>query len=190
MPSDSIFSKFAGQRWFSIGLLGLTAVLLIIVSLRLGRKVPPLPPLNHSTGVPALPVTLDKIEQLSSKTAFMRIRPFSNGMHPFYTLHFQPPPPPPKPTPTPPPSTPPPPVQPVVQKIPVLYQGVYETAAGGKKAFVVVNGKLSVLGPGATITHDWTVANIAVKDVTITNRALQTNTLKFNIPAELEVPAP
>ena len=190
MRSDSIFNKVVSKRWFSISLLGLAVALLILVSLQLGRKLPPLPALKPSSHSTALEAPVEKIEQLSSKTAFFRIKPFTGTNEPFYTLNFQPPPtPPPQPTPPAVVEPPKPPPPPPTKKIAVLYQGVYQTANGSKKAFLQVDGKLSILPPGGTVAADWAITEIAVKNLTLTNRSGKTNVLTFNRAGEIEVPA-
>src|SRR5206468_1426922 len=124
------------------------------------------------------------IEQLSSKTAFFRIKPLANGKEPFYTLNFEPPPPAPAPV----IQAPKPPPPPLVKKLTVLYQGVYQTASGAKKAFLQVDGKLSILPAGSIIAADWTITDISPKNLTVTNHAAKTNVLNFNRATEIEVP--
>ncbi len=189
MRSETIFNKVAGKRWFSITLLGLVAVLLILVSLYLGRKVPPLPPLKPSARPRALAAPVEKIEQLSSKTAFLRVKPFAGTNEPFYTLNFKAPPAPVQPTVPVVPEPPKPPPPPPTKKVAVLYQGVYETAKGNKKAFLQVDGKLAILPLGGNVAADWDIGQIANKNLTLTNRAGQTNILNFNRATEIVVPA-
>ncbi|MDB6028711.1 MAG: hypothetical protein JWM68_4934 [Verrucomicrobiales bacterium] len=191
MRSDSIFNKVAGNRWFGIGLLAGAVALLLLVLLHLDQKLPPLPLLKESSEDSVLLAPVEKIEQLSSESAFLGIQTFTNGNHPFYTLHFQPPPapPPPAPTPAPIPEPPKPPPTAPTKKVALLYQGVYETASGAKKAFLQVDGKLSILSPGAFVAADWTVGEIAVKKLTLTNRTAQTNVLEFGHTNIIEVPA-
>jgi hypothetical protein len=179
-----MLNKIAGKRWFNIGLLTLSAALLILVSLQLGHQLPPLPALKRSTEAALEPV--DQIEQLSSKTAFFRVKPFTNGKHPFFTLNFQPPP---APIPTPVVEPPKPPPPPPTKKLAVLYQGLYQTGAGEKRAFLQVEGKLSVVATGAPVAGYWTIKDIQLKNLILTNQSAQTNTLQFNHPSEIEVPA-
>lgn len=193
MRPDSIFNKIAAKRSFGISLLGLSAVLLILVSQQLGHKLPPLPSLKSPGESAALNAPIDKIEQLSSRTAFFRVQPVTNGSHPFYTLNFKPPPPPPQATTNPPvpavPEPPKPPPPPPTKKLAVLYQGVYQSAGGTKKAFLLVDGKLSISPLGTAVAADWAIADIGIRQLILTNRAAATNTFQFNQPATIEVPA-
>ena len=188
MRSDSIFNKVASNRGFGIGLLVGSAALLLLVVLHLDQKLPPLPLLKESTESSVLLAPIEKIEQLSSKSAFLAIQPLTNGNHPFYTLNFKPPPAPPTPPP-PAPEPPKPPPPPPAKKLALLYHGVYEAANGTKKAFLQVDGALSIFSPGSIVAADWAVAEIGLKKLTLTNKSAHTNVLDFNRTNVIEIPA-
>ena len=171
------------SKLVSTALLLGTLVLLAQAVFDLGGQLPNRAALKRHSNPPDATALVGKIEALFSPATLVALRPATNGVNPFYTTYFQPPPPPPKPvTPTPPAST--------TKKVQLTYQGVYQTAAGEKKAFVKVGDGLFVGPVGAKVVADLVVADIALRTLTLKNAASQTNILQFNVQKEIEVPAP
>ncbi len=172
------------SKLFLVALLLGGLVLLVLAVRDLGGELPNrVQPKRHSNP-PDATVLGGKIEALFSPTTYPALRPATNTVSPFYTTYFQPPPSPPAQpaTPSPPPPT--------TKKIPLTYQGVYESASGEKRAFIKV-GEGVIVGPvGAKVVADLVVADIALRTLTLKNAASQTNILQFNVTKEVEVPAP
>ncbi len=161
-------------------LLG-TLVLFALTVFELGGQVPNRAALKRRPNPPDATILVGKIEALFSPAMVAAMRPPTNGVSPFYTTYFQPPPQPPTPvTPTAPPPT--------TKKILLVYQGVYQAAAGEKKAFVKVGDGLFVGPVGSNVVADLVVADIALRTLILKNAASQTNLLQFNVPKEIEVP--
>jgi hypothetical protein len=188
MRPETLFKKVADKRWFALLMLGASALLLILIALQLGRKFPNLASINDVSAANRTRVPVERIEQLSSKTPFLGIRPFVGTNHPFYTLYFRPPPPKP-PAETAANATPPQPPPPPTKKVNMLYQGVYETAAGEKRAFIKVDEQQAIVNLGAVAVADLKVATIELRKLVLTNATGRTNILDFNHASQLEVPA-
>ena len=181
-----ILRKLENSRVFLIALLLGALVLVVLAASDLGGELPNRAELETHPNPTDATVLARKIEALFAPATMKALRPATNGVSPFYTTHFQPlaPPPPktPEPTPTPP--------KPAKIKMQLIYQGVYQTAAGEKKAFVKVGDGLVVGTVGAKVMADWAVADIALRTLTLKNAGSQTNILEFNVPKEIEVPNP
>lgn len=97
--------------------------------------------------------------------------PPTDSINPFFTLYFQPPPPPP------------------TKKVELLYQGSFTSSKGVPYAYVLLGDKQLVLTNGARVIADHGIRDIKVPTLTLTNTAVQTNVLQFNVKAVLEIPA-
>ncbi len=169
------------SKWFPVVVLWGALALFALAVFERGGELPRRNESSHHSNPPETTVLVGKISSLFSPAVMTAMRPPTNGVNPFYTTYFQPPPPPPKPvTPAPPPPT--------TRKIQLTYQGVYETAAGMKKAFVKVGDSLFVGSVGSNVVADLVVADIALGALILKNVASQTNLLQFNVPKEIEVP--
>jgi hypothetical protein len=193
MPSKTKLKELLENRWVAILLLASLAVLLAMVATDLGRKLPHLPRLNYESTLPSDAIPVSRIEKLVSSSETAKWGIVANHQHAFYTKYFEPlPAPPPATVPAPAPALEPvkpsPPPTPVTMKVPLIYQGVYQTSDGQKKAFVMLEKKLSVLSPGTKVVADWSIAEISLRTLTLTNSAAQTNILPFNSSKELEIP--
>ena len=95
------------SKWFSIVLLLGTLVLFTLAVFELGGQMPNRAVLNRRSNSPDATILVGKIEALFSPATVAAMRPPTNGVSPFYTTYFQPPPQPPKPVipPVPPPTT-------------------------------------------------------------------------------------
>jgi len=172
------------SKLFLIVLLLGALVLLTLAAYDLGGELPNRGEPKRHPNPPEATVVVGIIEALFSPVTLAALRPATNGVSPFYTTYFQPPP---VPAPQPPTPTPPPPT---TKKIPLTYQGVYQTAGGEKKAFVKVGEGLFVGPVGAKVVADLVVADIALRTLTLKNAASQTNILQFNVQKEIEIPVP
>lgn len=170
------------SRFFFVILL-ITALALLVLALNhLGGDLPPRAEVKRQNNPSDFTNVVEKIEGLFATETLIALRPATNTVSPFYTTHFQPPPAPaPEPVaPAPPPST--------TKKVSVVYQGVYETAAGDKKAFVKVDQQLVVGNIGTKVVADWTVDTIDRRTLTLKNAVSETNIFQFNVPKEVEIP--
>lgn len=178
-----ILRLLENSRVFLVALLIGALVLLVMTASELGGELPNRAELKSRPNPMDVTVMVRKIETLFAPATLTSLRPVTNGVSPFYTTHFQPPGPPPK---APDSAS----TNSATKKIQLTYQGVYQTAAGEKKAFVKVGDKTVVGSVGAKIVSDWTVAEIALRTLILKNAAAQTNLLEFNMPKEIEVPNP
>lgn len=180
--------RFLRSWWLGVAILVAAAVLLAVAASDLGNRLPVLPVLNGASA-DRKDFPLARIDALLAADAFNDARLGTNTATAFFTRHFEPPPaPPPKPVPAAEPAPPPAPPPPTTRKAALLFQGVYGAAAGQKKAFIQVEGSLQALTNGARVIGDWSIAEISVRKLTLTNTASQTNILEFNAAKELEVP--
>ena len=169
------------SKWFPVVVLLGALALFALAVLELGGELPGHIDSRRQPNLPDATILVGKIDNLFSSAVVNAMRPPSNGVNPFYTTYFQPPPPQPKPVaPTPPPPT--------TKKIQLTFQGVYETAAGEKKAFVKVGDGLFVGSVGSNVVADLVVGEISLRSLLLKNAAAQTNLLQFNVPKEIEVP--
>jgi len=171
------------SRWFSICLhvcLWLLVVLVVNDSRPRGSKVP----FTRAsvTSPPIVPVPVEKLPGLfvprNPKT--LAATPANPGF--FSTTHFVPSTPPP---PTPPPPPPPPPT---TWKLELTYQGFYRTGDGPKYAVVRMHEKLVSIPVGSMLVTNLYVVDAAVRSLTLTNTAVQTNELALNTKQVIEVP--
>jgi len=172
------------SKLFLVVLLLGTLVLLALAARDLGGELPSRVESKRRPNSPQAAVVVGKIEALFLPATFAALRPATNAVSPFFTTYFQPPPAPPA-QPAAPPSPPP-----TTKKIPLTYQGVYETASGEKKAFIKVGDGLFVGSVGAKVVADVVLSDITLRTLTLKNGASQTNILQFNVVKEIEVPAP
>ena len=157
--------------WLAVLLLGGLAALLAFATMNLGGSLPDLPKPNQrpASGRPSIPV--GSIDALFATSTLAQLAP-AKTPNPFYTTYYQPP------TPKPP----------TTRRVALTYQGFVETAEGQKRAFLKVDEKLFVGPAGSKVVADLVVMSIAMRTLTLTNSAAQTNVLEFNARKELEVP--
>lgn len=118
-----------------------------------------------------------QIEEAFAPQHAPRLKPVRNVSNPFFPSQIIRPP------------APPPPVQRGIQ-VKLLYQGLYQTSSGEKRAFLQLPDKLLVATNGATVVHGLTVADISFKHLVLKDSKGQTSLLEFNIQKTLEVPSP
>ena len=165
------------SRWLAAGLHAGLWLLLFLVARELGGNAPRFADLEGG-GEPAQSLLpMDRIQTLFAPRAGVRLVADTNGVTPFFTRHFMPPPP----SATPLSAT---------RKVELTYQGFYEAGDSPRHAFVKVGDNLFVGPAGARIVANLFIAEISRDWLTLTNAAAQTNTLRFNAKKEFEVPAP
>ncbi|HNQ90128.1 MAG TPA: hypothetical protein PKM73_16040 [Verrucomicrobiota bacterium] len=157
--------------WFSLLLAVGLGVLLVALLAGLGGSMPALSTPVVAPNPLTLPAATGQVERLFSTSSLPRLVMPTNAVNPFFTLHFQPPPPPP------------------TKKIDLLYIGSFETSRGTRCGYVRLGENLLILTNGAKVVADHCVQAIAVRSLTLTNSAGQTNVLIFNAKKTLEVPA-
>ena len=186
----SALSRLLQSPWLGAIILVAAGVLMAVVATDLGDRLPQLPSIHYAAASSQRQFPLAKIESLLARESLAQVRLATNGTHAFFTRFFELRPVPPAPAPTPalvlaqPEPTP----SPTTRKAVLLYQGVYESATGQKKAFVKVERELHILTNGAKVIPDWAIADIGIRKLTLTNSSAQTNILEFNATKELEVP--
>jgi hypothetical protein len=184
-------SRAVGSLWVAVMLAIVLAALLVMAAADLHDTSPRLPQLERGARPMCELISGVKIQVLVSPAVFLQTHLSKNEGHAFYTKFFVPPPAPvPKPTPPPEPKPEPPvaPPPPQTRKVQLLFQGVYETAAGEKKIFLKRDEESLVIAPGAVVAANWAVAAVDLRRLTLTNAAAQTNILEFNSAKALEIP--
>lgn len=176
-----IFRKLENSRAFLILLLISALVLLVMVALELGGNLPVRSALKGRRDSTDVPKLVQRMEALFSPATLTALHPATNSASPFYTSYFQPATPAPAAKPAP---------APAAKKIQLTFQGVYQTSGGEKKAFVKVGNDLVVGSVGAKVFADWTIADIALRTLTLKNAAAQTNVLEFDVSKEFDLPKP
>jgi hypothetical protein len=115
----------------------------------------------------------ERIQEMLAPGTVPRLAPLTNGMNPFFTTYFQPPP-------APPPIT--------TRKVELMYQGFFETAEGGRQAFIRVGTNVFIGAPGTNVIANYSVARIEHGSLTLTNEANEPTVLNFRAKTELVVP--
>ncbi|MBL9127779.1 MAG: hypothetical protein JNL97_09035 [Verrucomicrobiales bacterium] len=126
----------------------------------------------------ALPAAAAQARQFFGWASSATWRPLTNTGNPFFTLAIQPPPPP-----TPPPAAP------STRKLDLVYRGFFETSARVRRAVVQVADKQVIAGKGERVVADYSVADIQLGHLGMTNAAGVAAKLDFSKAAQIEVPA-
>lgn len=171
-----MLSQTLRSRWFAtlvhVGLW----LLLYLAVVNMGGKTPNL---HEHTGVspaPESPAPVDKLSSLFAPGILHTSFAGTNGLDPFYTKHFVPPP---APAPAPPPTT---------RKIPLVYLGFYSTAGGPRQAMFKEENIFRTLPVGTPVATNTFIADAGVLTLTLTNSTGQTNIFQLNKPGQIEVP--
>lgn len=172
------------SRWFSIGLhVALWLLFLLAISgSGFGGHTPQFSesPSNPATVTTPIPVT--RLQSLFAPANATKRATATNNLDLFATTYFVP-----RVQPTPPPTTPAPP-PPTTWKTELTYQGFYQTGNGPKYALVRVADKLVSTPVGGSLVTNLFVVDAALKTLTLTNSAAQTNVLALNAKQVVEVP--
>ena len=161
-----------GFAWFVQA--GLWCLLYLSV-MNLGGKAPDYSVASPSSAPPQslAPVArLGPLFAVAPGTGAFRVLD-TNAPNPFFTRYFVPPPSP---------------AAPNTRKIEVTYQGFYETANGPKCAVIKLDDSFVVGRVGTAVATNVYVADAALQNLTLTNRAAQTTVLQLNVKKEIEVP--
>lgn len=179
-----MLSETLRSRWFSISLhVGLWVLaLLTVVGISRGGRTHQFREAAANPASVITPVPVTKLGRLFVITNYPKIVVDPTLLNLFTTTYFVPPP---KPAPPPPPPPPPPPT---TWKLELTYQGYYRTGDGPKYALLRVGEKLVSIPVGSMVVTNLFVLDAALKTLTLTNTAVQTNVLTLNTKQEVEVP--
>lgn len=173
------------SRWFASGLHAGLWLLLVFVILGsgFGRRLPAYQEaLTDSTEVFS-PIPVAKLQTLFAQTNSAALTVAFDKLDLFTTTYFVPRTKPPSAVPAP---TPPPP--PTTWKVELAYQGFYRTGDGPKYALLRVSDKLVSVPVGGMVVTNLFIVDAALKNLTLTNTAVQTNVLALNVKQMIEVP--
>ncbi len=179
-----IVSETLRSRWFSTCLhVGLWLLLLLVI-IGGGMGVGEIQ-FHEALANPAAvitPVPVAQLERLFDPVTYPKSvgDPASSNL--FTTAYFVPPA---KPAPPPPPPPPPPPT---TWKLELTYQGYYGTGGGPRYAVLLLGEKLVGIPVGGMVVTNLFVVDAALKTLTLTNTAVQTNILTLNMKQAVEVP--
>ena len=180
----SMLSETLRSRWFSTGLhVGLwLLLLLVVIGGGIGGRTLQFREAGFNPASVTPPVPVAQLQRLFAPTNYPQIVVDSATLNLFTTAYFVPPP---KPTPPPPPPPPPPPT---TWKLELTYQGYYGTGDGPRYALLLLGEKLVGIPVGGMVVTNLFVVDAALKTLTLTNTAVQTNVLTLNMKQAVEVP--
>lgn len=145
-------------------------VLLGIILLNLGGRVPALKPLGNASRSATEWPTPAQVGGWFERAAIARLHTqSSNSVNPFFTLHFQPPPP----------ST--------TRPAELTYLGYFQGGTSAPRALILLDQATLPFSVGSVVVADHRVASIARRTLVLTNTAT-TNVLEFNLKKVLTVP--
>lgn len=163
---------FHNQGATAVVVAGLLALVVVVVS-GFRSPLPRRPDFKrHATRMYEV-VPIETVEVVFSAANLMEMVLPTNLLSPFYTKYYQPPPP------AKPPAT---------KTVEVAYQGSYESADGGKLAFVNVGGKPLTVPAGSGILAGWFVYEIGLKTLTLTNAAGESAVVEFRGKKQMKIP--
>ena len=150
------------------------AVLILILLLQdLNDALPDRPRFEPAAAPAVLGPTNGRLPELFSPAALTDVARVTNAPLPFVTTFFQPPPPPPAKK---------------TRKVNLTYNGFFQTAGGEKRAYLMIDDKLAMLPPGASVVADVVISNILRTELTLL-QATQAVVIPFRGSKEVEVPA-
>lgn len=171
--------KTLRSRGFSFGLHAVLWLLLLLVVLGLGGYAPPFRETRENPSLVTTPVPVAKLQKLFAAINQAELAGNPDASNLFETSYFIPPPPS-----SPPPAAPPP----TSWKVELTYQGFYRTGDGPKYAVLRLGDKLVSVPEGGCVLTNLFVQEATVHTLTLTNTAIQTNTLALNVKQIVEVP--
>jgi hypothetical protein len=176
-------SETLRSRWFSICLhVGLwVLLLLVIIGGGMGAHEHPFHEAAANPAAVATPVPVVQLERLLAPASYPKRVGDPATLSLFTTTYFVPPV---KPTPPPPPPPPPP----TTWKVELTYQGYYGPGEGPRYALLRLGEKLVGIPVGGMVVTNLFVVDAALKTLTLTNTAAQTNVLNLNMKQAVEVP--
>ncbi len=179
-----ILSETLRSRWFSICLhVGLwVLLLLVIIGGRMGAHELPFHAAIANSAAVVTPVPVLQLKGLFAPATYPKSVGDPATLNLFTTAYFVPPV---KPAPPPPPPPPPPPT---TWKLELTYQGYYGTGGGPRYGLLLLGEKLVGIPVGGMVVTNLFVVDAALKTLTLTNTAAQTNVLTLNMKQAVEVP--
>ena len=163
------------SRWFATTVHVGLWILLALSVLGFSGSLPNFSDSDSSASAPQSPIPVASLEQLSSPAAWPNLAGNTNGLNPFSTKHFFPPPVAPPPAPT-------------TRKFEVTYQGFYQSESGALQTMVKLGTNFIVAPVGSRMLSNLFVADATMQFLTLTNTSAKTNVLPLNTKREVEVP--
>jgi hypothetical protein len=155
----------------------LAAALVVLVMLvpDFGGKLPDRPRFDSPTTPVVVGPTNNRARDLFLPAVFAALQPATNQQSPFFTTYLRPKVPPP-----------PPPV--LTRKVNVTYDGLFITATGQKRAYVVVDGRMGLFPVGAAVVGDLMISNMDRTILTLNRAVTQEVAVPFRTSKEVEIP--
>ena len=172
---SSALIQLLRSRWFAWAVHAGLWLLLYLVASDFGGRAPDFRDSTASSAPAESPAPVADLGALFATARWPKPLAGTNSVEPFYTLYFVP-----KPSPTPPPPT--------TLKLQFTYQGFYQTGDNPKNAVVKVADSFVIARVGAPLATNLFIADAAMRTLTLTNAAAQTNLLLLNVQKEIEVP--
>jgi len=152
-------------------------VVLVMLVPDFGGKLPELPRFQAPSVVGGVGPTNNRVKDLFLPAALAAVKPATNQQPPFITTHFRPLPPPPPPV-----------VR--TRKVNLTYDGLFITANGEKRAYVVVDGNMGMFPVGAAVVNDLVISNMDRLVLTLKRAVTQEVAVPFRTSKEVELPLP
>jgi hypothetical protein len=160
--------------WVAVAILAALLALVGLVLRDYGVGLPEFPAPSTRSNPILPPLNANEFERLFPPEPERPLRQDPEQTSPFYTTHFQPP----KPKP------------PTTRKVNMTYLGFLQSAEGQQQAFLRVDNETRIAVVGESIIADLGVAEMELRSLSLTNSALETNVLQFNVSKAVEVPIP
>jgi hypothetical protein len=159
------------------GIIAAGLLVLVLLLQDFGGRLPNLPRFEPPAAQVGLGPTNNRVKELFLPAALAGVKPATNLQPPFVTTYFQPKPPPP------------PPVI-LTRKVNLIYDGLFVTASGEKRAYVVVDGTMGLFKVGAPVVNDLMISNMDRLVLTLKRAATQEVIVPFRTSKEVEIPLP
>jgi hypothetical protein len=140
----------------------------------LGGKAPAFLQTQSRSASPQSLLPAARLQRLFAADAWPKTPVQTNSLDPFFTQYFNP-----IKAPAAPPTT---------RDIEVTYLGYYQTGDGPRRAMFKLGDAILVAQVGSNATANLFVADAAMRTLTLTNPAAQTNLLPLNAKTQLKVP--
>jgi hypothetical protein len=156
--------------WMATLVLVVLVALLGITVVNLGGRVPALKPLGNGSRTATEWPTPAQVGGWFDLASLTRLTSQTNGINPFFTRHFQPPPPP------------------TTRPAELTYLGYFQGGTRAPRALILLDQATLPFNQGSVVVADHRVASIARRTLVLTNTAGATNVLEFNLKKVLIVP--
>jgi hypothetical protein len=155
-----------------------TGLLVVVLLLQdCGGTLPHLPRFEPPAAQVGIGPTNNRVKELFLPAALAGVKPVTNLQPPFATAYFQPPPPPPPPV-----------IR--TRKVNLTYDGLFVTANGEKRAYVVVDGTMGLFKVGVPVVSDLMISNVDRLVLTLKRSVTQEVAVPFRTSKEVEIPLP